>query len=90
MSFSHGDMVRLNEMTSAYLTKSHDSALVNGIVSKSRTREIHTEKGRHGRHTELTVIDQVEVMWSDGIVQKVDGRYLEKLTARTIAQESDN
>lgn len=90
MSFHPGDMVRLNEATSAYITKSIETERAHGIVIKSRKREVHSEKGNLGRFTELAVIDIVEVMWSDGSVQKVDGRYLEKMTARTITLEKDN
>ena len=90
MSYNSGDMVRLNDATSAYVTKSVDADRMIGTVIKSRKREMHQEKGRLGRFTEVAVVNIVEVMWSDGSVQKIDGRYLEKITARTIQQEKNN
>ena len=69
------------------MSKELDSASMLGTVIKSRKREVHQEKGRLGLMTEVAVVDMVEIMWSDGSVQKMDGRYLEKITARTIEQE---
>ncbi len=90
MSFYPGDMVRLNEISTAYAKRSLDVERLQGIVIKSRKREMHQEKGRLGRRTEIAVVDMVEVMWSDGSVQKLDGRYLEKITARTASKEEDD
>ena len=90
MSYNDGDMVRLNKEPLAYVSKDLEAASMIGTVIKCRKREVHQEKGRVGRFTEVAVVDMVEVMWSDGSVQKMDGRYLEKITARTIAQEKNN
>ena len=90
MSFHPGDMVRLNEFSSAYASKNLESARLQGIVIKARKREMHQEKGRLGRRTEIAVVDMVEVMWSDGSVQKLDGRYLEKITTRDSLKDNDD
>ena len=89
MTFHPGDMVRLNEEAYAYVTKSVEAARMMGTVIKSRKRE-HRGPGRVRRLgiiTELSVVDMVEVMWSNGSVQTIDGRYLEKITARLVEQE---
>tara|TARA_B100000683_G_C12371634_1_gene507440 strand:- start:103 stop:378 length:276 start_codon:yes stop_codon:yes gene_type:complete len=90
MSYHAGDMVRLNPETLAYVSKKIDTSPMIGTVIKSRKREVRNEPRRIGALTEIAVIDMVEVMWSNGLVQKIDGRYLEKITARMIEQEKDN
>ena len=90
MSYNDGDMVRLNKESLAYVSKDLDAASMLGTVIKSRKREVHNERGRLGIATELTVVDIVEVMWSNGSVQKIDGRYLEKITARLVEQEKND
>lgn len=90
MSYNPGDIVRLNPETLAYVSKNLDAASMIGTVIKCRKREVLNERGRIGIVTELAVVDMVEVMWSNGSVQKMDGRYLEKITARTVAQEKNN
>ena len=90
MSYYAGDLVRLTEVSSAYANGILETDRKQGIVIKSRKREVHREKGRWGRSTELAVIDLVEVMWSDGAVQEMDGRYLEKITPRMIRQEEND
>jgi len=87
VSYYPGDMVRLTEGSAAYATGELESERRQGIVIKSRKREVHREKGSLGLMTELAVIDMVEIMWSDGSIEKLNGRYLEKITPRMIHQE---
>jgi hypothetical protein len=88
VSFYPGDLVRLNEPSSAFVSKDPEASRSSGIVIKSRKREVHREKGTLGLMTEIAVVDIVEIMWSDGTVQSMDGRYLEKITTRTTRQEA--
>ncbi len=90
MSFYAGDMVRVTEESAAFAKAEVDAERLHGIVIKSRKREVHQERGRRGLVIDVAVIDMVEVMWSDGSVQKLDGRCLEKITARSCAQEKDD
>ena len=89
MSYNEGDMVKLTQEAAAYATRELDEKVFDeliGVVIKSRKREVHAEAAR-GLRTHIKVVDMVEVMWNNGTMQKVDGRWLEKITARTAALE---
>ncbi len=81
MNFYEGDMVRLNKETLAYVSKGLDSASMLGTVIKAKKKEV-PRTSRRGLHTELVVTNIVEVMWSDGSIQTLDGRHLEKIKKR--------
>ena len=83
-------MVRLSRESAVYTTRDPDDTLENliGVVLDSKKREVHSEKGSLGLMTEIKVVDIVEVMWNNGTVQTVDGRWLIKITARSIREEN--
>ena len=81
MIFHEGDMVRLNKESLAYVSKDLDASSMLGTVIKAKKREV-PRTSRRGLHTELVVTNIVEVMWSDGTIQVLDGRYLEKIKKR--------
>ena len=81
MIFHEGDMVRLNKESLAYVSRKLDAASMLGTVIKAKKREVPRSR-RKGLHTELVVTNIVEVMWSDGTIQVLDGRHLEKIKKR--------
>ena len=89
MSYRPGDMVKLSPESAAYVTRDADNLLsgLKGIVIKSSKREVVNERGSLGIVTEVMVTDIVDVMWNDGSVQSVDGRWLIKITARDCSIE---